>query len=60
MKELFVPKYEMKVKVLIRDKDGHPKIDDPSKIELFKQSLTEDDIIYLKEKFGNDYIYTDD
>lgn len=60
MKELFVPKYEMKVKILVRDKDGNPKIDDPSKIELFKQSLTEDDIIYLKEKFGNDYIYTDD
>jgi len=37
---------------LVRDKEGRPKFDDPTKIKLFKDHLTEGDKAYLVNLFN--------
>lgn len=50
---------EVHIQMLVRDKDGKPKFSDPSLIKHFIHRLTEDEINYLKEKYGNDYLCFD-
>ena len=55
--DLFAPKAKLEGRCLVRDKHGRPKFDDPSKIKAFLPDLSEEDILFLKEKF-NDYFRT--
>lgn len=57
--KVIVSRPDIRLKGLVRDKDGHPKFDDPAKIKHFLHRLTEEDIIYLKEKYGGEYFHTD-
>lgn len=47
-----IPKPKLKVRVMVRDKDGNPKIDDPKKIATFRHLLSESDITYLEKQYG--------
>ena len=49
----------LSIRALVRDKDGMPKFSKPEMIKHFIHRLTETEIEYLKEKYGNDYVRTD-
>ena len=51
-------KVKLKLAALVRDKDGHPKFSDPSTIKRYLHRLSDEDINYLKEKYGYDYVRT--
>lgn len=48
-------KPEIRVKALIRDKHGRPSFDDPAKVRLFLDQLSDEDIKYLEEKFNDNF-----
>lgn len=54
-----MPKYILKGRMLVRDKDGRPKFRDPKLIKEFMHRLSEDDINYLKEKYGDNFCIDD-
>ena len=43
---------QIKIRGLVRDKDGKPKFDDPKKIRQFMHRLSDEDIAYLERQFG--------
>jgi hypothetical protein len=49
------PRVILKLRAIVRDKDGRPKFDDPEKIRLHLNDLTTDDIEYLRGKYDNIY-----
>ena len=55
--EFKAPAAQVKIRALVRDKDGHPKFDDPSMIKDFLHRLSDEDINYLKEKFDGKYFH---
>ena len=48
----------IKARILVRDKDGHPKFDDPEKIRQHLADLTKEDIDYLRTKY-DDFYFSD-
>ena len=50
--EFKLPKARIEVRALVRDKDGHPKFDDPSLIKDYLHRLSDEDIIYLEKQYG--------
>jgi hypothetical protein len=55
MSEQKMPRLKLKGRLLVRDKDGRPKFSNPSLIPQFIHALSEEDLAYLKEKYGDDF-----
>ena len=53
--DMLVGKAEVKGRMLVRDKDGHPKFDSAEKVREFLNDLSEQDILFLEEKFNDDF-----
>lgn len=49
---LDTPRPRIQIRALVRDKDGHPKFDDPSLIPDYLHRLSEEDIAYLENQYG--------
>ena len=56
MTNVILPKAEIKIRCIVRDKHGHPKFDDPKRIKDYLDDLSEEDIQYLKEKYDGEDI----
>lgn len=52
MSKLVTSRPRIKGRILIRDKDGHPKFDDPKKIRNHLHVLSDEDIEYLRGIYG--------
>lgn len=52
--KIATPKVQFKTRAIVRDKYGHPKFDDPAKIVDFIDRLSDQDIEYLRGKYGKD------
>ena len=50
--ELKMPKTRIVIRGLVRDKDGHPKFDDPSMIPDYAHRLSDEDKTFLENKYG--------
>ena len=55
MSNATIAQVKIHAKVLVRNKDGRPSFDDPEKVKLFMDQLTEEDLLYLEEKFDDNF-----
>lgn len=52
VQNVVIPKAQIKVRGLVRDKHGRPKFEDPAMIKDFLHRLSDEDLDYLENKHG--------
>jgi hypothetical protein len=55
MSNATIAKPQIHVKAIVRDKHGNPKFDNPEKVRLFLDQLSDEDIKYLEEQFNDNF-----